>query len=704
MKKVFKKDFYGKEFVIEVGQLAKQATGSCLVRYGDTAVLTAAVVGKEPSKMNYFPLLVMYQEKLYSAGKIPGGFLRREGRPTEHETLISRAIDRPLRPLFAEGFRNEVQIINTVLSADPNYSPEMSALFGSSLALGLGGIPFNGPVAGVMVGRIDGEFILNPTPEELAVSDLDLTVAGTKEAINMVEASAKEMDEDTMLDALMFAHEKIKELVEFQEEIIAECGKETMEIELVTAPEFVRKDVYELEKGRIIKAVTVVEKLERAAAIEAVEEDVLAVLEEKYLKEYDKDETKELLGFAKTVLEEILVKEVRRLITEEKIRPDGRKIDEVRPLESEIDILARPHGSALFTRGQTQALATVTLGALREAQIIDGVSVEEGKRFMLHYNFPQYSVGSVGFYRGPGRREIGHGALGEKALSQVLPSEDEFPYAIRIVSEILESNGSSSQATICAGSLALLAAGVPVKAPVAGIAMGLVKNDKDYTILTDIQGLEDHFGDMDFKVAGTKEGICSLQMDIKISGITKDIFKESLAQAKKARLHILENMNNTISEPRKELSKYAPKVKLMKIKPEKIRDIIGSGGKTISHIIELCNDIKIDIEQDGRVILMHEDTYFIDKAMKMIEDIIREVEIGETYSGTVKRVEKFGCFVELWPGQEGLVHISKLDVKRTNKVEDIVKLGDVIQVKVIGIDDKGRVDLSRKAVLEDLKK
>lgn len=704
MKKVFKKDFYGKEFVIEVGQLAKQATGSCLVRYGDTAVLTAAVVGKEPSKMNYFPLLVMYQEKLYSAGKIPGGFLRREGRPTEHETLISRAIDRPLRPLFAEGFRNEVQIINTVLSADPNYSPEMSALFGSSLALGLGGIPFNGPVAGVMVGRIDGEFILNPTPEELAVSDLDLTVAGTKEAINMVEASAKEMDEDTMLDALMFAHEKIQELVEFQEEIIAECGKETMEIELVTAPEFVRKDVYELEKGRIIKAVTVVEKLERAAAIEAVEEDVLAVLEEKYLKEYDKDETKELLGFAKTVLEEILVKEVRRLITEEKIRPDGRKIDEVRPLESEIDILARPHGSALFTRGQTQALATVTLGALREAQIIDGVSVEEGKRFMLHYNFPQYSVGSVGFYRGPGRREIGHGALGEKALSQVLPSEDEFPYAIRIVSEILESNGSSSQATICAGSLALLAAGVPVKAPVAGIAMGLVKNDKDYTILTDIQGLEDHFGDMDFKVAGTKEGICSLQMDIKISGITKDIFKESLAQAKKARLHILENMNNTISEPRKELSKYAPKVKLMKIKPEKIRDIIGSGGKTISHIIELCNDIKIDIEQDGRVILMHEDTYFIDKAMKMIEDIIREVEIGETYSGTVKRVEKFGCFVELWPGQEGLVHISKLDVKRTNKVEDIVKLGDVIQVKVIGIDDKGRVDLSRKAVLEDLKK
>ncbi len=704
MKKVFKKDFYGKEFIVEVGQLAKQATGSCLVRYGETAVLSAAVIGKEPSRLDFFPLLVIYQEKLYAAGKIPGGFLRREGRPTEHETLISRAIDRPLRPLFADGFRTEVQVINTVMSSDQNCSPEMSALLGASLSLCLGGIPFNGPIAGVMVGLIDGKFILNPTPEELLVSDLELIVAGTKDAINMVEAGAKEIDEDIILDALAFAHEKIIELVIFQEEIIAECGKPKMEVELVVAPESVHKDVFELEKGRIVGAIQVYEKLERAAAIKAVEDDVLAVLEEKYLLTNDKDETKTLLRFAKEVLEEILVKEVRRLITEEKIRPDGRKTDELRDLASEVDIFARTHGSALFTRGQTQALATVTLGALREAQIIDSVSVEEGKRFMLHYNFPQYSVGSTGRYFGPGRREIGHGALGERALLQLLPNEEDFPYAIRIVSEILESNGSSSQATICAGSLALLAAGVPMKAPIAGIAMGLVMKDKDYTILTDIQGLEDHFGDMDFKVAGTEKGICSLQMDIKISGITKDIFKESLAQAKIARLQILENMNSVLSEPRKELSKYAPKVKLMRVNPDKIRAIIGSGGKTIQALIEQCNDVKIDIEQDGRIVIMHEDSFFIDKAMKLIENIIREVEVGTVYTGTVKRVEKFGCFVEIWPGQEGLVHISKLDTKRVEKVEDIVKLGDVIQVKCIGVDDKGRVDLSRKAVLADIKK
>ena len=704
MKKVFKKEFYGREFIVEVGQLAKQATGSCLVRYGDTAVLSATVVGKEPSKMDFFPLMVIYQEKLYAAGKIPGGFLRREGRPTEHETLISRAIDRPIRPLFDEGFRTEVQIINTVLSADLNCSPEMSALLGASLSLGLGGVPFNGPVAGVMVGLKDGEFILNPTPEELLESDLDLMVSGTKDAINMVEAGAKEIDEETMLEALMFAHEKIKELVAFQEEIIAECGKERMEIELITVPDQVDKDVRELEKGRIAKAVIIEEKLERADAIKAIEDEILEILEEKYLKDNDKDDTKVLLNFAKQVLEDILVVEVRRLITEDKIRPDGRKTDEIRDLASEIDILARTHGSALFTRGQTQALATVTLGALREAQIMDSVSVEEDKRFMLHYNFPQFSVGSTGRYGSPGRREIGHGALGERALLQLLPNEEEFPYAIRVVSEILESNGSSSQATICAGSLALHAAGVPMKAPIAGIAMGLVKDNENYTILTDIQGLEDHFGDMDFKVAGTEKGICALQMDIKIAGITKEILQESLAQAKVARLQILDNMNAVINEPRKELSKYAPKVKLMMVNPEKIRDIIGGGGKTISAIIEQCNDVKIDIEQDGRVVIMHEDSFFINKAMKLIEDIIREVEVGTVYSGTVKRIEKFGCFVELWPGQEGLVHISKLDLKRVEKVEDVVKIGDVIQVKAINIDDKGRLDLSRKAVLYDLKK
>lgn len=705
MKKVFKKDFYGKEFIIEIGQMAKQATGACLVRYGDSAVLSATVVGKEPTTRDFFPLMVIYQEKLYSAGKIPGGFLRREGRPTEHETLISRAIDRPLRPLFDDDFRNEIQIINTVLSADHTCSPEMAALLGASLTLGLGGVPFNGPVAGVMVGLIDGEFILNPDPEQLEKSDFELTVAGTKEAINMVEAGAKEVDEDIMLDALMFAHDKIKELVAFQEEIIATYDVEKMEIEYIRTPEEIREEVFKLDGGRLVKAISIHEKIERRDAIGSIQNEIMDAMEAKYTKlGLDKMDIKQNLKFVERVLEEIQVIEVRRLITEDKIRPDGRKTDELRPLESEIDLLARAHGSALFTRGQTQALGTVTLGALREAQIIDSVSLEEGKRFMLHYNFPQYSVGSTGRYGSPGRREIGHGALGERALSQVIPSENDFPYTIRIVSEILESNGSSSQATICAGSLALMAAGVPIKAPVAGIAMGLIKKGEHYTILTDIQGLEDHFGDMDFKVAGTRDGICSLQMDIKISGITREIFKEALAQAKKARMEILDNMETAISEPRKELSKYAPKVKLMMISPDKIRDVIGGGGKTINSIIEQCNDVKIDIEQDGRITVMHEDSFFIEKAFKMIEDIIREVEIGKVYQGTVKRIEKFGCFVELWPGTEGLVHISKLALERVKKVEDVVKLGDVITVKAIKIDDKGRLDLSRKAVLTDLKK
>jgi polyribonucleotide nucleotidyltransferase len=655
--------------------------------------------------MNFFPLLVIYQEKLYSAGKIPGGFLRREGRPTEHETLISRAIDRPLRPLFADGFRNEVQVINTVLSADPNKTPEMTALFGASLSLKLGGIPFNGPVAGVMVGYIDGEFILNPTPDQLLESKIDLIVAGTKDAINMVEAGAQEVDEDLMLDAIMFGHEKIKELVAFQEEIIAEVAKERFEVELkVPSPELI-EEVHQLEAGRITKAVSIVEKLERQNTIEDIEKEIIETIENKYLEEgMDKFDVKAIVGDVKAILEDVQVKEVRRLITEDKIRPDGRQTDEIRDLTSEIDLLKRAHGSAMFTRGQTQALATVTLGALRESQIIDDISMEDNKRFMLHYNFPQFSVGSTGRYGSPGRREIGHGALGQRALSQVIPNEDDFPYAIRVVSEILESNGSSSQATICAGSMALMAAGVPIKAPVAGIAMGLVKDDENYTILTDIQGLEDHFGDMDFKVAGTEDGICALQMDIKISGITREIFKESLAQAKKARIEILENMKQTIAEPRKEMSEYAPKVKLMHVDPDKIRDIIGAGGKTITAIIEQCNDVKIDIEQDGRIVLMHDQVFFIDKAIKLIEDTIREVEIGKKYLGKVTRIEKFGAFVELWPGQEGLVHISKLDNKHIKNVEDVVSLGDSIEVKVIKVDDRGRVDLSRKDVLNDIKK
>ncbi|MBN2504142.1 MAG: polyribonucleotide nucleotidyltransferase, partial [Bacilli bacterium] len=504
-KRVFVKEFCGKSIQVETGQLAKQATGACLIRYGETAVLSVNVVGSEPSTQDFFPLMVLYQEKLYAAGKIPGGFLRREGRPTEKETLNSRKIDRPLRPLFHDDFRNEVQVINTVMSVDPDYDPFIPSLFGSSLSLGIGGVPFAGPVAGVIVAHVDGKLICNPTAEEMLLSDLELTVAGTKDAINMVESGSKEVTEELMLEAILFGHEKIKELVAFQEEIIAEVGKEKMTVELVSVPEDIRKEVLEKEAGRIVKAVSTPEKLERRDKIGAIETEIREQLEAKYKSEgLDKDEVQAKIKFVNMVLEQIQVDEVRRLITEDKIRPDGRKLDELRQLDAEIDLFDRTHGSALFTRGQTQALATVTLGALREAQIIDGVSIEDDKRFMLHYNFPQFSVGSTGRYGGPGRREIGHGALGERALLQVLPNEDEFPYAIRVVSEILESNGSSSQATICAGSMALMAAGVPLKASVAGIAMGLVKKGDNYTILTDIQGLEDHFGDMDFKVSGTR--------------------------------------------------------------------------------------------------------------------------------------------------------------------------------------------------------
>lgn len=702
---ILKKDFAGAKLVVEIGQLAKQATGAALIRYEDTAVLTAAVIGDKPTDQDFFPLMVVYTEKLYSAGKIPGGFLRREGRPSERETLAARAIDRPIRPLFDDNFRNEVQIINTVLSTNPDYSPEMIALFGSSLALGLGGVPFNGPVAGVVVGRVNGEFICNPTVEQMLASDLDLTVAGTKDAVNMVEAGAKQINEDVMLDAIIFAHEKIKELVAFQEEIIAQYGKPLIEVPVDAIPEEIRAEVYALETGRIVKSISIHEKLARGDAIRAIEEEIIAILEAKYKSEgLDKDEVKAKITYVKRVLEEIQVNEVRRLITVDKIRPDGRKTDEIRPLAAEIDLFERTHGSALFTRGQTQVLGVTTLGALGEAQIIDGISVEEGKRFMLHYNFPQFSVGSTGRYGSPGRREIGHGALGERALLQVIPDEDTFPYTIRVVSEVLESNGSSSQATICAGSMSLMAAGVPIKAQVAGIAMGLVKKDDHYTILTDIQGLEDHFGDMDFKVAGTRDGITALQMDIKISGISRQILKEALDQAKVARLQILDVMDSVISAPREELSQYAPKVKMMRINPDKIRDVIGSGGKTITAIIEKCNNVKIDIEQDGRVIFMHTDMFFINQAMKMIEDIIRTVEVGEVYNGKIVRIEKFGAFVELWPGQDGLCHISQIAKERVAKVEDVVKIGDIIAVKVIGIDEKGRVDLSRKVLLEAISK
>ena len=699
-KHVYTYDFCGRQLVVESGELAKQAQGAALIRYDDTAVLSVTCVGKQPTTQDFFPLMVLYQEKLYAAGKIPGGFLRREGRPSEHETLTSRVIDRPIRPLFDDGFRNEVQIVNTVLSANPDNSPEMMALFGSSLVLGLGGVPFHGPVAGVVVARVNGEFICNPTVEQMANSDIDLTVAGTMDAINMVEAGAKEVSEADMLDAIMFGHEKIKELCQFQTQIINEIGKEKMVIELATIPAEITEFVTPLAKERIEKAVVTPEKLARQAAIDAIVEEVSLVVENKYKEAgLDKDEVKEMVKYAHQVMEGFEVDEVRRLITEDKVRPDGRKIDEIRPLSSRVDILERTHGSALFTRGQTQSLAITTLGALGESQIIDGINVEDEKRFMLHYNFPAFSVGETGRYGSPGRREIGHGALGERALLQVMPSEEEFPYTVRVVSEILESNGSSSQATICAGTMSLMAAGVPIKAPVAGIAMGLVKKGEYYTVLTDIQGLEDHFGDMDFKVAGTKDGITALQMDIKIDGLSKEILAEALEQAKVGRMQILENMLSAIAAPRTEVSKYAPKVKLMHINPDKIRDVIGAGGKTITAIIEQCNNVKIDIEQDGKVVVMHEDMFFINKALKLIENIVREVQVGEEFTGKVTRIEKFGCFVELWEGQEGLCHISQLDHKRIEKVEDLVKVGDYINVKVTGIDDKGRVDLSRKVLL-----
>ena len=685
-----------RKFVVEIGELAKQASGACLVRYNDTAVLSAAVGSKNTLDTDFFPLTVLYQERLYAGGKIPGGFLKREGRPTEHETLVSRLIDRPIRPLFAEGFRNEVQVVNMVMCANPDYSSPMAAMLGSSIALCTSDIPFDGPIAGVVVGRINGQLVINPTTEQLEQSDINLTVAGTKNAINMVEAGAKQVSEDDMLDALMFGHEEIKRLVAFVEEITAACGKEKMEVSLFAIPEDITNAVSEYAKEDLVKAISIHEKLARQDACDAIIEDTKAHFEEMWLLDPEKEKK---LSYVSMLLEQFTADEVRRLITVDKIRPDGRKVDEIRPLSSRVDIFERTHGSSLFTRGQTQALSVVTLGSISEFQIIDGLGVEDSKRFILHYNFPQFSVGSTGRYGSPGRREIGHGALGERALLQVIPSEDEFPYTIRVVSEILESNGSSSQASICAGTLALMAAGVPIKAPVAGIAMGLISDGDKYTILTDIQGLEDHYGDMDFKVAGTRDGITALQMDIKIHGITREILKEALAQAKKGRMQILDHMMTTIDAVRPNLSDYAPKVKMIRINPDKIKDVIGSGGKIIQEIIKDCNDVKIDIEQDGRVFVMHSESEWIDKAIATIEELTKEAKVGEVYQAKVVKIMKFGAFVELWPGYEGLVHISQLAKERVAKVEDVVREGDEIVVKVMGFDEKGKVLLSRKEVL-----
>ena len=709
MKKTFELDFYGKKTVVENGCLAKQAEGAVLVRYNDTVVLTAAVVSKSANLLSdFFPLTVNYQEKLYSVGKIPGGFIKREGRPSEAATLAARMIDRPMRPLFPEGFKNETQVISTVLSVDQDCSPELTAMLASSLAVSISKIPFNGPIAGVKVGRVDGEFIINPTPEELEKSDLDLTVAGTKDAINMVEAGAKQVSEDVMLDALMFGHNAVKELIAFEEKIISEIGEEKMEYETLTPEKELVERIESLITEKMDKALRIKEKLEKYAAIDSIKEEMVELFTKENEDKLKEQELKELLVKVQMVVSNVEYKLFRSIVVKEHIRSDGRQMDEIRPLSTDIDLLPRTHGSALFTRGETQALGVTTLGALNEHQVIDGLGLEDQKRFMLHYNFPQFSVGETGRYGAPGRREIGHGALGERALAQVIPSEEEFPYTIRVVSEILESNGSSSQASICAGCMSLMAAGVPIKAPVAGIAMGLITHEDDYTILTDIQGMEDHLEDMDFKVAGTKDGITALQMDIKIKGITKEILKEALAQAKKARLEILDVIKKQIAEPRKEVSKYAPKMETFMINPLKIKDVIGKGGEMITKIIceasnvtevTNVNAVKVELEDDGRVIIYHRDKEIIDKTRKMIEDITREVEVGEIYPAKVVKVEDFGCFVEIWPGCEGLVHVSQLAHERVEKPSDIVSVGDEIIVKALGPDKKGRQNFSRKEAL-----
>ena len=711
MKKIFTYDFRGRTITVEHGELAKQAHGAVLVRYGDTVILSTTVISKKANILSdFFPLMVLYQEKLYSVGKIPGGFIKREGRPTDNATLAARMIDRPMRPLFKEDFRNEVQVVNTVLSVDQDNSPELTAMFGSSLATCISKAPFDGPIAGVKVGRVNGELIINPTVEEMEKSDIDLTVAGTYEAINMVEAGSKEVSEDDMLEALMFGHEAIKELCKFEQEIIDEIGVEKMEYEHLVIEDDLKKEIKNLALDDLNNALRIKDKIEKYNKIDEIKENIVS----KYETEYENlkpNELEELLTKVKLVLEEIEYEIFRQIVVKEKTRADGRTMTEIRPLSTAIDLLPRTHGSALFTRGETQSLAVVTLGALGEHQILDGVSLEDTKRFMLHYNFPQFSVGETGRYGAPGRREIGHGALGERALAQVMPDEEEFPYTVRVVSEILESNGSSSQATICAGCMALMAAGVPIKAPVAGIAMGLITSSdgKDYTILTDIQGMEDHLGDMDFKVGGTRKGICSLQMDIKIKGITKQILKEALAQAKQARMEILDVMEDTIAKPREEVSKYAPKTMIFTIDPNKIKDVIGRGGETITKIILDAsnvssvtdqNAVKVDLEDDGRVVIYHYDQDIIEKTANMIKDVVREVIDGKIYTGKVVKVEEFGCFVELWPGCEGLVHVSQLDTKRVEKPSDVVKVGDDIIVKSLGYDKRGRLNLSRKEAMK----
>ena len=694
-KQTFEMTFAGRPLVVEVGQVAKQANGAVVVRYGDTTVLSTAVMSKKMATADFFPLQVNYEEKMYAAGKFPGGFNKREGRPSTDATLTARLIDRPIRPMFAEGFRNEVQVINTVLSYDENASAPMAAMFGSSLALSISNIPFNGPIAGVQVAYAAEDFIINPSAADKEISLLDLTVAGTKEAINMVESGAQELSEDIMLQALLKGHEAIQELVDFQNYIVAAVGKEKAEVELLQVDTDLKVEIETAYYDQLAKAVQVEEKLAREAATQAVKEEVLASYQERFAEDEDKET---ILRDVAEILEQMEHAEVRRLITEDKVRPDGRRVDEIRPLDAEIDFLPKVHGSGLFTRGQTQALSVLTLAPMSDTQLVDGLDPEYKKRFLHHYNFPQYSVGETGRYGAPGRREIGHGALGERALAQVLPSVEEFPYAIRLVAEVLESNGSSSQASICAGTLALMAGGVPIKAPVAGIAMGLISDGTNYTVLTDIQGLEDHFGDMDFKVAGTRQGITALQMDIKISGITPAILEEALAQAKVARFEILDVIESAIAEPRLELAPTAPKIDSIQIPVDKIKVVIGKGGETIDKIIAETG-VTIDIDEEGLVQIFSSDQDAINRAKAIISDLVREAKVGEVYTVPVVRIEKFGAFVHLFNKTDALVHISELAWERTERVEDVVKVGDMVTVKIIKIDGKGRIDASIKTLL-----
>jgi len=687
-------DLAGRKLVFETGKLAQLANGAVMVRYGDTAVLCTVTASKEPKDLDFFPLTVNYEERFYAVGKIPGGFIKREGRPSEKAILASRLTDRPIRPLFPDGFRNEVQVITLVMSVDQDCAPEIAAMIGASAALSISDVPFNGPIGGVIVGRVDGRFVINPTVEQHEKSDMHVVVAGTKDAIMMVEAEANEVPEEDILRAILFGHETIKKIVEMQEQFVAMCGRPKMEVKLRTPDPEVREAVRAYARDRLLEAIRIAEKQARQEAVDAIQEEAMQHFTEVYAEQPEK------LPDVKEELHKLVKEEVRRMITEERIRPDGRRLDEIRPISCEVGILPRTHGSGLFTRGQTQALSVCTLGALGDVQILDDLGLEEEKRFMHHYNFPPFSVGEARPIRGPGRREIGHGALGERALEKVIPPESEFPYTIRLVSEVLSSNGSTSQASICASSLALMDAGVPIKAPVAGIAMGLIKEGEQVSILTDIQGMEDHLGDMDFKVAGTSKGVTAIQMDIKIDGIDEAILQEALAQARVGRMKILEEMLKVIREPRKELSPYAPKILTMKIHPDKIRDVIGAGGKIINRIIDETG-VKIDIEQDGTIYIASTNPEMNKRAQQIIEGLTKEVAVGEIYVGTVRRIEKFGAFVEILPGRDGLIHISQISNERVARVEDVLSVGDTVTVKVTEIDAQGRINLSRKALLND---